>query len=137
MSTIITIYSLIEAPITKVWEAYTNVSDIKKWNFATDDWHCPFAENDLTVGGKFTYTMAAKDQSVQFNFSGTYTEISPYEKLIYVLDDQRVVLVKFEKVNPAQTAITIELEAEDSNPIELQEKGWSAILSNFKHYIEA
>jgi hypothetical protein len=30
-------------------------------SFANDDWHCPAAQLDFTVGGSFTMTMAARE----------------------------------------------------------------------------
>ena len=46
-----------------------------KWNFASEDWHSPFAENDLSEGGKFISRMEAKDGSFGFDFGGVYDEI--------------------------------------------------------------
>ncbi|MCB0397940.1 MAG: SRPBCC domain-containing protein, partial [Flavobacteriales bacterium] len=57
----ITISAIIDADSDKVWEAWTNPDHITKWNFASDDWHCPRAQNDLRVGGKLQSRMEAKD----------------------------------------------------------------------------
>ena len=65
----------INSSIQKVWEMWTTPEHICNWNFADVDWHCPAARVDLTVGGSFTYTMAARDASFQFDFSGTYTSV--------------------------------------------------------------
>lgn len=50
--TAITVETAIKAPIEKVWKFWTAPEHITKWNNASDDWHTPFAENDLRVGGK-------------------------------------------------------------------------------------
>jgi uncharacterized protein YndB with AHSA1/START domain len=50
----------INSSIQKVWEMFTTPEHICNWNFAGDDWHCPAAQLDLTVGGSFTFTMAAR-----------------------------------------------------------------------------
>jgi len=55
--------TLINATLQTVWAKWTNPTDIMNWNNASDDWHTPKAENDLQVGGRFTFTMAAKDGS--------------------------------------------------------------------------
>lgn len=57
----INIEVLINADLYKTWEVYTEPNFIIQWNFANSDWHCPKAENQLEVSGKFTNTMAAKD----------------------------------------------------------------------------
>ena len=62
----ITVQANINAPISKVWEYWTLAEHIVHWNFASNDWHCPQAKNNLAVGGKFIYTMAAKDNSMRF-----------------------------------------------------------------------
>ena len=43
----------IKAPILKVWECFVEPKHITKWNFADVGWYCPFAENDLKIGGKY------------------------------------------------------------------------------------
>lgn len=37
----ITIDTTTDAPVERVWEAYTTPADIMQWNFADDDWCCP------------------------------------------------------------------------------------------------
>jgi len=71
----ITISSTINASIQKVWKCFTEADHITKWNFTSDDWHCPDAQINLTIGGEFHYIMAAKDNSMQFDFWGTFKEI--------------------------------------------------------------
>ena len=34
----ITVEAKINAPLEKVWSAWTTPEDITKWNFASDDW---------------------------------------------------------------------------------------------------
>ena len=70
---IIKIETTIEADSSLVWDYYTQPSHITKWNFASDDWHCPMAENDLRVGGKYHVRMEAKDGSFGFDLEATYT----------------------------------------------------------------
>jgi uncharacterized protein YndB with AHSA1/START domain len=131
----ITIRSIIHVPIPDAWEYWTKEAHIKKWNFASPDWHCPDAKNDLREGGEFHYTMAAKDNSMQFDFWGTYHKISPESAIEIVLGDGRKVSVSFEKTD-AGTVITERFEPEQVNPIDLQQTGWQMILDRFKQYAE-
>lgn len=66
----ITVSVIVNAPLQKVWQFWTLPEHIKQWNFASDDWHTPKAENDLQVGGKFLSRMEAKDGSFGFDFWG-------------------------------------------------------------------
>lgn len=132
----ITVTTLVEASMEHVWECWTNPEHIMEWNHASDDWHCPAATNDLVTGGKFCYTMSANDGSVSFDYEGTYTDIVDYERIEYSLADDRHISVTFEKEGD-QVRVTEVFDAEEENPIEMQQAGWQAILDNFRDYTEA
>ncbi|HQW93764.1 MAG TPA: SRPBCC domain-containing protein, partial [Ferruginibacter sp.] len=70
--TSITVETIVQAPVEKVWECWTKPEHITGWNNASDDWHTPRAENDLRVGGKFLSRMEARDGSMGFDFGGVY-----------------------------------------------------------------
>ncbi len=76
----ITIEVIVHGPIDKVWEFYTLPEHITQWNFASDDWCCSRATNDVRVGGAFSSRMEAKGGSVGFDFEGTYDEVVLQEK---------------------------------------------------------
>jgi uncharacterized protein YndB with AHSA1/START domain len=106
-----------------------------KWCNASDDWHAPYAENDLRIGGKFKTTMAAKDGSVAFDFEGSYTEVEKNKRIAYAIGDGRRVTITF-LTQGNQTRIVETFEAESVNPPEMQRTGWQNILDNFKKYVE-
>ena len=135
MSTI-TIEVVVKSPVEKVWESWNNPVDIMQWNYASSDWHCPKAENNLKVGGHFCYTMSALDDSASFDFTGTYTHIDHQKEINYELTDQRQVQIVFQKISDSTTQITEIFEAETENSQKLQKEGWQAILNNFKNYTE-
>lgn len=125
----------IGAPVAKVWKAYNDPEAITQWNSPSPDWHSPKAENDLKVGGKFNYRMEAKDGSAGFDFTGTYTEVTPNERIAYTMDDGRLVEVDFKQAGEG-TEVKVAFDPETENPIEMQRDGWQAILDNFKKYCE-
>ena len=131
----ITVQNTINASIEQVWEKWTTPQHIMKWNNASDDWHTPFAENDLKVGGKFRYTMASKDDTMRFDFEGVYTTVLDFSVIEYEIIDGRKVKITFEQ-NAASTKVTESFDPETENSEELQEQGWQAILDNFKKYVE-
>jgi uncharacterized protein YndB with AHSA1/START domain len=132
----ITVKTKINASIDQVWESWTNPKHVMHWNFASEDWCCPAATNDLTVGSEFHYTMAAKDNSVSFDFWGTYQEILIHQTIEIILGDGRKMTVTFESTNDG-VIVTEIFEPESENPVELQQAGWQLILDNFKKYVEA
>jgi len=135
-NTQITIEATVNAPIEKVWDAYTDPKQITQWNSPSDDWHSPRAENELRPGGSFNYRMEAKDGSFGFDFGGTFDEVKPNELLSYTIGDGRKVENVFIQEGNA-TKVTVTFEAENQNSIEMQRGGWQAILNNFKKYAES
>jgi uncharacterized protein YndB with AHSA1/START domain len=131
----ITVEVGIQADVQKVWDYYTQPEHITKWNFASEDWHCPRAKNDLRPGGKMVSRMEAKDGSFGFDFEAVYNEVTEPEKISYTMPDGREVVVTMEKKDAA-TNIAVVFDAENQNPVEMQQQGWQAILLNFKKYVE-
>lgn len=132
----ITIQETIQSPVEKVWKHWNDPASVQMWNHASDDWECPHAENDLRIGGKFIYTMSAKDKSFSFDFGGVYTNIEENKLIEYTIGDGRKVEVTFEDMGDATKVVTV-FDPENQNPIEMQRGGWQAILTNFKNYVEA
>ena len=130
----ITVTTTITGDIQKVWDMWTMPEHITKWTFASPDWECPKAENDVRVGGIFSSTMAAKDGSMSFDFAGTYTEVIPLELLVYSFGD-RTAKVSFTQEGDS-VHITETFDPETEHPREMQQSGWQAILDNFKKYVE-
>jgi uncharacterized protein YndB with AHSA1/START domain len=135
-NTKITIEAEISADAKKVWDYYNKPEHITKWNYASDDWHCPKAENDLRVGGKLKSRMEAKDGSFGFDFEAIYDEVVAHKKISYTMTDGRVATTDFENQN-GKIKVTTTFDAENENPVDMQRSGWQAILDNFKKYVEA
>lgn len=133
--TIISVETIINAPVETVWKNWITPENIVVWNVASEDWHTPFAENDFRMDGKFCYRMEAKDGSAGFDFEGKYEEVKIYEQITYTTEDGRKVQVIF-TTEDHQTKVMELFEAETENSIELQREGWQAILNNFKNYVE-
>ncbi|HEY0895968.1 MAG TPA: SRPBCC family protein [Sphingobacteriaceae bacterium] len=125
----------IQADVQKVWDYYTRPEHITKWNFASDDWHCPRSENDLRAGGRMFSRMEAKDGSFGFDFEAIYDEVAEPEKITYSMADGRQATTSMEP-NGTGTRVEIVFDSESVNPVEMQQQGWQAILNNFKNYVE-
>jgi uncharacterized protein YndB with AHSA1/START domain len=132
----IKIEATVSADPKKVWNYWTRPEHITKWNFASDDWQCPKASNDLKVGGKYSARMEAKDGSFGFEFAAIYNEVVEQKKLTYTMEDGRQATTEFENLGN-KTKVTTVFDAEKQNSEEMQKGGWQAILNNFKKYVEA
>jgi uncharacterized protein YndB with AHSA1/START domain len=135
-ATKITVEATVNAPIEKVWKSWIEPDHIVKWNYASDDWHSPWAKADFREGGSFSARMEAKDGSMGFDFGGVYDVIRPNEYIEYTIGDGRKVQVTFTKQGNATKVVEI-FEAENTHPVEFQKAGWQAILDNFKKYTES
>lgn len=133
----ITIHAVVDAPIQKAWEMYTDPDHITQWNFASDDWCCPSASNEMEIGGTYTARMEAKDKSFGFEFVATYTDLTPGKSFTYVMEDGRAVTTSFEAIGNNKTEVTTVFDAETENDVEMQREGWQSILNNFKKHAEA
>lgn len=131
----ITVETIVHSPVESVWKFWTEPKHIMQWNNASDDWHTPYAENDLKVGGKFVSRMEAKDGSFGFDFGGVYDEVSMYETISYTMEDGRKVKISFIRQGN-DTQIIESFDAEETNSMEMQQAGWQSILDNFKRYAE-
>jgi uncharacterized protein YndB with AHSA1/START domain len=132
----ITVETLVNAKLNKVWDAWNNPADIMRWNTAQEDWHTTRSTVDLREGGKFMARMEAKDGSAGFDFEGTYTRIVPKKVIEYRMSDGREVKVEF--VERAGGILVQEtFDAETENTPEFQRQGWQAIIDNFRRHVEA
>lgn len=136
MNTQLTVETIVNTDVVKAWNFFTLPEHVMQWNFAAPEWHCPQAENDLQVGGKFNYRMAAKDGSFAFDFSGVYDVVDMHRYIKYTMGDNRTVEITFSAEGDS-TKVTEVFEAETVNPIELQQQGWQLILNNYKAHAES
>lgn len=132
----ITVQTTIHADIRKVWKLFNDPQAITKWNSGHPEWHTPYSENDLRVGGTFKHRMEAKDGSMGFDFAGTYTAVIENELMEYDIADGRKVQVRFESAGNG-TIVTETFDLENVHSEEMQRAGWQGILDNFKAYVES
>lgn len=71
-----------------------------------------------------------------FDFEGTYTTVEEPKKIEYVLGDERKVSIEFVEEEGGYRVVET-FDAEEQNSLEMQRRGWRAILDNFKKYVEA
>lgn len=125
----------VNAPVAKVWSAYTTPNDIKQWNAASDDWHTTKSTVDLRVGGAFSSRMEAKDGSFGFDFAGTYTKVVPNALLEFSFGDRSASVEFVPRADGV--VVRVSFDAESQNSVAQQKNGWQAILDNFAKYVEA
>lgn len=132
----ITVQNTINASIDKVWDFWISPKHIQKWNYAFEEWHTPYAENDLQVNGKFKYEMAAKDKSAGFDFEGEYTQVEKFRLIAYKLLDNRTGSIHFEEQGK-KVKITEVFEPNKEDSESMQKQWCQNVIDNFKKYVES
>src|SRR5215469_6412977 len=73
------------APVEKVWAAWTEADHIKQW-WGPADFTAPHIELDFRVGGKYLYAMhgpAGTEYDIDMWNTGTFQEIVPLKRIVY------------------------------------------------------
>jgi len=130
----LTVETQVQAPLSRVWEAYITPADILQWNQASDDWHTTQSSVEFREGGSFSSRMEAKDGSFGFDFAGTYTKIVQDQRIEYAFGD-RTAEVEFVSGDSGVT-VRVSFDPENELPEEAQREGWQSILNNFKRHVE-
>ncbi len=72
-----------------------------------------------------------------FDFGGEHSEVFHLDRIASRMGDGRLMEVRFERISDAETRVTETFEPEGTNPAELQQAGWGAILENYRKYAES
>lgn len=80
----ITIVREFDAPVEKVWQAWTDSNVVKKW-WGPEGFSAPSIKIDLREGGKYIFAMHGPEDSQwdkDMYSAGVYKQIVPNEKLV-------------------------------------------------------
>jgi len=92
----------------RLFEAWTNPVEIKKWWQLGEGWTVTSANVNLRVGGKF-HIAAKSDQGAYHAVTGTFREIVPEERLVYTW------VVEDAKAGPEESLVIVEFREQDGN----------------------
>lgn len=126
---------LVEKPVEVVWAKWTHPADIMQWNIPFDNWQCPSAENDVSIGGRFFFRMESKDGKEGFDHKGKYDNVIPFERIEYVGDDGRKSVIEFQQIDE-NTIVRESFEPEMQTPVHIQLEFCQSVLNRFKKYVE-
>jgi uncharacterized protein YndB with AHSA1/START domain len=139
---------VLDAPREKVWEAWTNPEEVKKW-WGPKDFTAPSIQSDFREGGKYLWAMESPEGQVYWS-TGTFHEMVPPERLVVTdsfADEQGnvvppshygmsgdhpaegLVTVTFEDVDGGKTKLTVRYEGmAPSETRDQAEAGWNETL---------
>lgn len=124
------------APRQKVFSAWTDPQEIRKWWKPGDGWALNIAEVDLRIGGKFRIGVKSTTGDTVHFVSGVFREVLPPEKLVYtwVVEDpglrnrETLVIVKFFDRNGFTEVVLSHQQLQEDKLREQVTFGWTAVL---------
>ena len=149
----IVIQRVFSLPITKVWQAFTQPEQFKKW-WGPKDFTCPSSKMDARVGGKYLNCMRGPDGKEYWS-TGVVKEFIPEKKLVITdsFSDENGNIISASELSmpgdwPRELLITINLEEADGAtklrlihegvPAEMREEciqGWNESLDKLEKNI--
>ena len=140
---------LIKAPRERVFAAWTDPEQIKKWFVPCEkegDVTTPSAKCDPRVGGKYRI-QTRKADGEYFTAAGTYREVNPPARLVFTWAWEKDGSGdEYGEVEPDETLVTVELLAQGNDTLlvfthekfasnesrDRHQEGWTRILENFQ-----
>ncbi|HVW66871.1 MAG TPA: SRPBCC domain-containing protein [Candidatus Peribacteraceae bacterium] len=137
-----------DAPVERVWEAWTQSDHIKKW-WGPKDFTAPHVQIDFRVGGKYLYAMHGPKGSpfdMDMWSAGEFREIVPMQKIVatdhfadkdgnYISPnsvgmpgtwaDEMIVTVTFEDMGNGKTKLTVVHQGHPTEMVENATMGWN------------
>lgn len=131
------------APLEKVWEAWTNPETMKKW-YSPDYMTTPDVSSDLTVGGSYSIHMHADQgpdgKPMDVTAVGKYKEIEENKKLVFTWrwdgspEEESMVTVEMEEEGDSKTKLTLTHDGLRETNGE-HTKGWESTFDNLDKYL--
>lgn len=150
----LTITRTFDAPVQRVWEAWTDPEQIKKW-WGPAIFTVPAIKNDLRVGGKGHFCMrgpAGSDFDKDMWSLVVYKEIVPLQKIVWVdhfsdadgnivspkdfgmpgeWPEEMLVTITFKDLGDGRTELTLVHTGHPEEMAGFAEQGWNESLDKF------
>ena|SRR5215831_5492461 len=72
-----------KVPRARLFQAWTNPEELKKWWQLGHGWKLTIAEVDLKVGGKYRIGLTSTQNDAKHNVTGIFQEVLAPERLVY------------------------------------------------------
>lgn len=143
---------IFDAPVERVWQAWTDPALVAKW-WGPKDFTAPHIEIDLREGGKYLYAMhgpAGTEFDQDMWSTGIFNEIVPMKKIVYTdsfadaegnavspeaygmtgMPTEMLVIINFESTEDGKTKLTLTHEgpAAGSEHAKNMTEGWNQSL---------
>jgi uncharacterized protein YndB with AHSA1/START domain len=80
---VLRIERMFDAPVERVFEAWTSEEVLRRWLNGMPGWETPTAEVDLRVGGRIRIVMRNPIDGAESGATGEYTVVEPLRRLVF------------------------------------------------------
>ena len=131
-----------DAPLERVFEAWTSEEVLRRWLNGMPGWETPVAEVDLRVGGRIRIVMRNPGGGDESGATGEYTVVEPPHRLVFtwVWDDQpdrpQLIELEFSEREAGTTVLLTNSSIPTEERWESQRRGWDACYDNLERVLE-
>jgi uncharacterized protein YndB with AHSA1/START domain len=131
-----------EAPVERVFDAWTSEEVMRRWWHADRDWETSEAAVDLRVGGDVRVVMRNPEADEEYGGGGRYTVVDPPHRLAFtwVWDrdpHESLIEIEFEEADGATTVTFTHSGLLDEAAVRSHEDGWGRCFDNLRRTLEA
>ena len=125
-----------DAPIERVFDAWTTPEVMRRWWQAESGWSTSQAEVDLRVGGAIRVAMFDPDRAKEIGGGGKYTEVDRPNRLAFTWlwdgeTHRTLIEIDFEPANDSGTKVTfVHRNLWDEETVKGHHYGWSNVLDS-------
>jgi uncharacterized protein YndB with AHSA1/START domain len=138
---VLRIERVFNAPVEKVFDAWTNEEVLRRWLHANPGWETPVAEVDLRVGGAIRIVMRDPVARSDHGARGEYRQIDRPHRLVFSWifdrhpDEHQLIELEFSEHDGITTVVmTNSAIATDQQRID-QRGGWQACYDNLERVL--
>ena len=132
-----------DAPIDRVFEAWTSEEVLRRWLHGMPGWETPTAEVDLRVGGRIRIVMRDPTDGTTAGAAGEYRVVERPRRLVFtwVWDDQpdlpQLIELEFSELDGRTTVLMKNSAIPTDRRLESQERGWQVCYDNLERLLAA
>ena len=132
-----------DAPVDRVFEAWTSEEVLRRWLHGMPGWETPTAEVDLRVGGSIRIVMRDPDDGTEAGATGEYRVVEPPRRLVFtwVWDDQpeqpQLIELEFVERDGRTTVSMTNSAISTDGRLESQKRGWHVCYDNLERLLAA
>jgi uncharacterized protein YndB with AHSA1/START domain len=130
-----------DAPIERVFEAWTSEEVLRRWLHGMRGWETPTAAVDLRVGGRIRIVMRDPVGGAESGATGAYRVVDPPNRLVFtwVWDDQpdrpQLIELELSERDGATTVLMTNSSIPTDERWESQRRGWNVCYDNLERVL--